>query len=197
MDGELTADVADGTATGRMISRGLRTVLETLSASEYDIMHLRRALVEKPVEYQMESRDSLREDTVTNDEDFCLSTPSDLGLKVLRRLVHSAPRNVTVVCKRGAEVADNGVVNLTGSINLGRGNKLPTAVHGCSECANIECVGLLETLAWSNSSRPSRDAAVSAVDLIEAHFDALVEEGPAASGCTPSRVPVPRHREDL
>lgn len=177
MDGEVFADVADGTASGRMVGRGLRIVLETLCASEYDTMLLRRALLVKHLEYQVDACTSAPQDAfATLDESYC-SLPYDQGSKVLHRLVHSAPRNVIVVSKASPKDADDGIVNLTGSIDLGRGNKLSTAVHGRSDRASIECVALLENLAWCNSARRSGDAAAAAVDMIRTHLDVLARMG--------------------
>lgn len=181
--GELVADVSDGTARGRMICHGVRNVLEVLSAGEYDSMLLRRTLLEEGnLQYNNRNSGIAPKPMPSSASRGKVATPREMATEILDRLVRVAPRNAVVISNfSGREVSDGeNTFNMTGNIDLGRGRKLPTAVHGSAELAGVECLALFENSAWRHRVLSRGDSSVLAIDLVNVHHDAVtggVEDG--------------------
>jgi hypothetical protein len=183
LEAELIADVVDGSSTGRMLCRGLRNVLDALSAGQLESLALRKGLLQAgSVEFHGSSWLG-GVPAATAPPYFEDRSAQTAVVEILSRLARSACRNAIALVKPRrdeVEVFDD-TVNLTGLIHLGHGKKLVTAIADSAHCADVECLALIENGAWFDNrvdSDPGDDHEthldhVSALDLVKRHVAAL------------------------
>jgi hypothetical protein len=179
LEADLVADAEDGTATGRLSCSGFRNVMDALAAAEPECRELRRIVLQCGSFTYDALGHPVRNSGLAPPQLSHPASAHQAGRGILARLARSAPRRVVAFLRMDREPPPAGAdsVQMNGSIHLGRGKKLVTAVAAGAHTARADCVAVYEDRTWTDraggTAHHSTNAGrggVSTVQLIERHI---------------------------